>query len=208
MSMALSEVELTRVADDPYVHFGDLLQLVHLETGHAVASDVNDRDMRPGEEACAATAAPEVRAPCPRNTFVLLKYAGDPGAPREQVYEDDVLHYGQKIRLALNPASLGEDTTADGGTSPLCLFSKLLSSNHFAKYSRKQLVGLTFRNTYDTVWQVRAEPVHQWHASLPSCEPHDQHACMQQMHACVTCLHATKCRICRCWWGAAIAAPR
>jgi hypothetical protein len=33
MSTALAEVELSRAAADDYVHFGDVLQLVHLETG-------------------------------------------------------------------------------------------------------------------------------------------------------------------------------
>jgi hypothetical protein len=154
MSTALAEVELTKIADDPFVHFGDLLQLVHVETGHVLAGDVGEQDPRPAEEACAATAAPEVRAPCARNTFVLLKYQPDRNAALEPFYEDDVLHYGQKIRLALNPQSVGEPADAAGGSRPLCLFSKLQSSTHHSKYGRKQLVGLTSRNTYETVWTV------------------------------------------------------
>ncbi|GAX80724.1 hypothetical protein CEUSTIGMA_g8159.t1 [Chlamydomonas eustigma] len=73
MATALAEVELTKVADAPYVHCGDVVQLVHLEKG---------------------------------------------------------------------------------GPRPLCLFSKPPSNTHYAKYSRKQLVGLTYRDTFDTVWQV------------------------------------------------------
>jgi hypothetical protein len=156
MSTALGEVELTRVRDDPYVHFGDVLQVVHLESGHVVAGDVSAADTRPGEESCAATAATEVRAPCSRNTFVLLKYQPDAGAPLEPYYDDDTLRYGQKVRLALNPAALGEATTADGGSRPLVLFSKAQSMTHYSKYGRKQLVGLTARTAYDSVWQVRA----------------------------------------------------
>ena len=44
MACALEEVELTKVANDDYIHFGDVIQLVHVETGHVVASDVNDKD--------------------------------------------------------------------------------------------------------------------------------------------------------------------
>lgn len=37
-----------------------------------------------------------------------------------------------------------------GGPRPLCLFSKPVSTTHFSKYSRNQLVGFTFRETFDT----------------------------------------------------------
>lgn len=50
MSSALAEVELTRVQDDPYVHFGDVLQLVHLESGAVLACDVSDRVGNLGRE--------------------------------------------------------------------------------------------------------------------------------------------------------------
>ena len=154
MQTALAEVDLTRVSDDAYVHTGDLVQLVHLETGSTLAGDPHDADPRPGEEACAATAAIDVRSPCARNTFVILKYKPSKSSALEPYYEDDALRYGQKIRLALNPAANGLPLDSAGGPRPLCLFSKVLSTTHFAKYSRKQLVGLTYRETFDTVWQA------------------------------------------------------
>jgi len=43
MSVALAEVELSKVQDDSFVHFGDLLQLLHVNTGVALAGDVNDK---------------------------------------------------------------------------------------------------------------------------------------------------------------------
>ena len=154
MATALAEVELTRIADDPYVHCGDLVQIVHLETGMTLAGDVNDVDPRPGEEACAATAAPEIRSPCARNTFIVLKYRPNKASALEPYYEDDTLRYGQKIRLALNPAANSLPVDSAGGPRPLCLFSKPPSTTHYAKYSRKQLVGLTYRETFDTVFQA------------------------------------------------------
>ena len=63
--------------------------------------------------------------------------------------------YGQKIRLAANPLAYGEQPDAAGGSRPLCLFSRPVSPTHAAKYCRNQLVGCTYRNTYDTVWTVR-----------------------------------------------------
>ena len=97
------------------------------------------QDRRAGEHACAATAAPELTKPCARNTFILAKYT----APRLDVstthYEDDVLRYGQKIRLIANPAITGQPTDAGGGKAPLCLYSKPVSTTHHAKYSHNQV---------------------------------------------------------------------
>ena len=154
MQTALTEVELTRVSDDAYVHAGDLVQLVHLETGSTIAGDTHMVDPRPGEEACVATAAVDIRSPCARNTFVILKYKPSKMSALEPFYEDDALRYGQKIRLALNPAANGLPLDSAGGPRPLCLFSKAQSTTHYSKYSRKQLVGLTYRETFDTVWQA------------------------------------------------------
>lgn len=154
MSTALSEVEMTKIRDDPYVHFGDVIQLVHVDTGTVLACDVEDKDMRPGELACAATAAPEIRAPCARNTFLISKYRPPRMSALDTFYEDDVLRYGQKIRLLANPLAQGESLDSAGGPRPLCLFSRPVSTTHFAKYSRSQLAGFTWRHTYDSVWQV------------------------------------------------------
>lgn len=110
--------------------------------------------MRPGEEACAATGAPEIRAPCSRNTVLVTKYVAPKNSSADVQYDDDVLRYGQKIRLVASPAAQGYAMDASGGPAPLYLFSRPLSMQHFAKYSRQQLVGFTHRSTYDTVWTV------------------------------------------------------
>lgn len=159
LSQTLAEVELSRIADDPYVHFGDVVQLVHVDTGCVLAGDPGEQDTRPGEQSCLASAAPDVRAPCARNTLILTKYV----APKSNAsvldpeYDDDVLHYGQKVRVVLYPSAYGpqSDVTSAGGPRPLCLFSKPISTTHAAKYSRQQLVGFTYRaDSYDCVWQV------------------------------------------------------
>ncbi len=43
MSTALAPVEMTKVRDDACVHFGDVLQLVHVKTGSLLAVDVEDK---------------------------------------------------------------------------------------------------------------------------------------------------------------------
>lgn len=40
---ALDEVELTKIRDDPYVHFGDVLQLVHVDTGCVLSVDTGTK---------------------------------------------------------------------------------------------------------------------------------------------------------------------
>lgn len=43
MQTACSPVEMTKVRDDPYVHFGDIVQLLHVNTGCLLAVDVEDK---------------------------------------------------------------------------------------------------------------------------------------------------------------------
>jgi hypothetical protein len=50
----------------------------------------------------------------------------------------------------------GEALDADGGSRPLALYSRPVSSTSAARYSGAQLVGWTWRAaSYDAVWQVR-----------------------------------------------------
>lgn len=43
MQTGLSPVELTTAAEEPYVHFGDVLQLAHAHTGAVLVVDVADK---------------------------------------------------------------------------------------------------------------------------------------------------------------------
>ncbi|KAG2423989.1 hypothetical protein HXX76_014815 [Chlamydomonas incerta] len=156
MAATLADLDLTKVADDPYIHFGDVVQLVHVDTGCVLAGDPADADTRTGESTCAATAAPDVRAPCPRNSLILLPYVPPKTATAlEPPYDDAIVHYGQKVRLALHPGASGDPADSGGGPRPLCLFSKPVSTTHAARYSRQQLVGFTTRtDSFDCVWTV------------------------------------------------------
>lgn len=137
VSQALQAVELTKVAEGPYVQFGDYIQLVHLATGCTLAADTGDRDPRAAERACAATGAPEVRAPVARNTFCVLPFKPAKTAVPEPDYGDSVLRYGAKVRLAAHPTYTGDPTPLlSDDAQPLCLFSKPVSMTHSAKYVR------------------------------------------------------------------------
>eukprot|EP00878_Enallax_costatus_P043536 GHUV01051552.1.p1 GENE.GHUV01051552.1~~GHUV01051552.1.p1 ORF type:complete len:182 (+),score=32.28 GHUV01051552.1:140-685(+) len=103
MATALALVEMTKIRDDPYVHFGDILQLVHVKTGCLLAVDVEDKDPRPGEQTCAGSGTAATIDPVARNTFLISKYIPNQPTPLEPQWEGDVLRYGQKIRLLANP---------------------------------------------------------------------------------------------------------
>jgi hypothetical protein len=57
-------------------------------------------------------------------------------------YSDDVLRYGQKIRVLVNPAVLGLPVDSAGGPSPHYLFSKPMSTTHHSKYTHHQVCPL------------------------------------------------------------------
>eukprot|EP00879_Flechtneria_rotunda_P021613 GHRR01022780.1.p1 GENE.GHRR01022780.1~~GHRR01022780.1.p1 ORF type:complete len:394 (+),score=136.20 GHRR01022780.1:107-1288(+) len=156
MRVALAEVEMTKIRDDPYVHFGDVLQLVHVDTGAVLSVDVEDKDPCPGELSCAACASTELRVPLARNTLLIAKYVPSQSTPLDPQWSDDVLHYGQKMRLLANPMAQAEPLDAAGGEQPLALYSRPISVNCAARYSRHQLVAYTWKPTsYDSVWQVQ-----------------------------------------------------
>ncbi len=68
------------------------MQVVHLDSSAVVAVDVGDVDIRPGQDACAATASPSITAACARNSLVLLRYQPPAGLKTlEPDYGDETL---------------------------------------------------------------------------------------------------------------------
>jgi hypothetical protein len=61
MQTACCPVEMTKVRDDPYVHFGDVVQLLHVNTGCLLAIDVEDK-VRAVASAAATAAALKSRS--------------------------------------------------------------------------------------------------------------------------------------------------
>lgn len=43
MSKALKEVDLTKISDDPYVHFGDVLQLLQPDNHAVLCCNVDEK---------------------------------------------------------------------------------------------------------------------------------------------------------------------
>ena len=140
------------------------------------------QDNRVGENACMVTCQVAGQSfPAARNTFYLSKYIPERPSVNDLMFEGDVLRYGQKVHIHMGPAYAGEEKWS--------LFSKIVCPTHFAKHSHHQLVGMTTRANYETVWQVRSP--HICHNSYscssglpcqtqgsrgPSCRDLQQHA--------------------------------
>ena len=146
------QVDLTKAASDEYVHFGDVVQLENVTSGAVVAVDVESRDPSPAENSCAVSASFHVEA-CARNTFTLEPYVPRTAkaAAMMPVYDDDVLHYGQKVKLVVNPAA----TDGSNWNVEKCFVrSFAVSQTHFAKYSRRGEVVASGNDSYECVFEI------------------------------------------------------
>lgn len=128
------------------------MQLENVTSGAVVAVDVESRDPRPAENACAVSASFHVDA-CARNTFTFEPYVPRTAkaAAMLPTYDDDVLHYGQKVKLAVNPAAI-EGSDWDVATCRLKSFT--VSQTHFAKFSRRCEVVASGNDSYECVFEV------------------------------------------------------
>ncbi|KAL0027877.1 hypothetical protein WJX77_012447 [Trebouxia sp. C0004] len=155
VTIALQPVNCSTVRNDDLVHFGDVLQLANVGAAAFLTCDIEDRDTRVGDFSCAVSATvSNDSVAC--NTFLIAKYSPAQPSIYDREYLDDALHYGQKLRIIANPMVQGETLDGVGGSRPLYLYSRPVGTTHFAKFSRHQLVALTDRASYDTVWQVVA----------------------------------------------------
>ena len=146
------QVDLTKAASDEYVHFGDVVQLENVTSGAVVAVDVESRDPRPAENSCAVSASFHVEA-CARNTFTLEPYVPRTAkaAAMMPVYDDDVLHYGQKVKLVVNPAAM---EGSNWNVEKCFVKSFTVSQTHFAKYSRRGEVVASGNDSYECVFEI------------------------------------------------------
>mmetsp|Transcript_18271 Transcript_18271/g.45445 ORF Transcript_18271/g.45445 Transcript_18271/m.45445 type:complete len:296 (-) Transcript_18271:170-1057(-) len=147
MNTALQKVELTSVVADEYVRFGDVFQLENLSSGAVVSVDVENKDPRAAENSCAVSAS-FILEPCARNTFTLEKYAPPASSVLTLTYDDDLLHYGQKVKFVVNAAAQGDAAAA------IKLKSYPVSTTHFAKFSRFCEVVASGNDSYECVFEV------------------------------------------------------
>mmetsp|Transcript_19170 Transcript_19170/g.36701 ORF Transcript_19170/g.36701 Transcript_19170/m.36701 type:complete len:408 (-) Transcript_19170:219-1442(-) len=156
MQRALAPIVLTKIADDGYLHFGDLCQVGSCVSGAVLSIDTEDTDPRPGEHACAVSASQSLE-PRVRNTFLLVKYippANPKGVLHAPTYNDELVHYGQHLHLVAHPQAFGLELDDKGGPDPWYVRSMPQSMNHFSKLTRHQEISATPRNSYHCVWQI------------------------------------------------------
>ena len=113
--------------------------MLHNQENNAdLVLDIGDRVVG-NDEAYACTSNSNGIGPVTRSVFMIEKMDEKDG------YKDDIVHYGQKIRIVSNPLIFPKK---------LYLRSLSVSPLHFARFSRKQEVALQTQLNYDTVWII------------------------------------------------------
>ena len=140
------------------VRFGDIVMLANVASGTAVAADVEDADPRADELSCAVSASAHP-APVARNTWSFEKYAPKASAFLTPTWDDDLVRYGQKVKIALNAAagaisgsrSRSEADASDGKNR---LRSYAVSTTRCAKRSRFCEVAVSAFDSYECVFEI------------------------------------------------------
>ena len=141
------------------VRFGDIVMLANVASGAAVAADVEDADARGDELACAVSASTRP-APAARNTWSFEKYAPRASAFLTPTWDDDLVRYGQKVKIVLNAAAGAISGAASGAAANDAaetknrLRSYAVSTTRFAKRSRFCEVAVSAFDSYECVFEI------------------------------------------------------
>jgi len=140
---ALQPAMLQPKANDGYVHFGDVVMLFNQATDGCLACDPQE----PLTEDTFATTSTWYTEPCSRNTFHIQRWEGR-GDKKDAMFDfrDDVVHFGQKILLKVNPAL---------ASSGAALASYPRTPTSFSRYSRNLEVVMQRQSNWAAVWEVQ-----------------------------------------------------
>lgn len=151
LSISLTEQKLAKslaraphsFSEDGKLHFGFSVMLFNAKTNGNLSIDVGDK-IPSLEEAYAVTVNSKGLGPLSRSTFIICRMDDKETAP------DDLVHYGQKIRIQANPNIFHK---------PLYMKSCPISPQAYARFSRFQEVSMYTKATFDTVWSIEhADP--------------------------------------------------
>ena len=127
---------------DGKLRFGDSVMLLNKMTNGFLVFDMSDK-ITSHDEAYACTTTDKDIGPVARAVFIISKAEQD-------AFQDNILRYGQKIKLESNPYIYGKK---------LYLHSCQVSPQFYARFSRHQEVCFTAKNVYNTVWRIlHADP--------------------------------------------------
>lgn len=125
-------------SEDNKLRFGDKVMVLNKKTEGYLVFDLGDK-ITTHDEAYASTTSTKAKTPSARNIFVLTR------AEDGDDFDDDVIHYGQKIRIQANKYITGKNLYLHScQISPLC----------YARFSRHQEVCMHVKKIYNTVWTV------------------------------------------------------
>jgi len=88
-------------SDDGNLRFGDKVMILNKETEGYLVFDMGDKIVT-HDEAYANTTSKKAKTASSRNIFVLTR-------AEEDEFEDDVIHYGQKVRIQANKYITGKN---------------------------------------------------------------------------------------------------
>lgn len=124
-------------SNDGLIRFGDSLMVKNKASNGVLVFDSGDR-ITSHDEAYACTTTDKNVGPIARSVIVITKAEAD-------AHTDNLLRFGQKIRLESTTHLLGKKTY---------LHSCQISPLAFARFSRNQEVCMISKNIYNTVWRV------------------------------------------------------
>jgi hypothetical protein len=135
-------------SEDGLIKYGDSIVLAHKQTGGSLACDPFEAAGFDSSEFNASVC--ESTSSMARNTFVITKV--DEADPSEYVA------WGTPFRLMCNP-SLRVDEETNMLQPPLFLASSLKNERKASPLSNNQLVYMTAKVTYSTVWKTQMPAV-------------------------------------------------
>jgi len=135
-------------SEDGLVKYGDSIVLAHKQTGGSLACDPFEAAGFDSSEFNASVC--ESTSSMARNTFVITKV--DESDPSEYVA------WGTPFRLMCNP-SLRVDENTNMLQPPIYLASCLKNERKASPLSNNQLVYMTAKTTYSTVWKAQMPAV-------------------------------------------------
>jgi len=140
-----ASVDCTSLYPDGLVRFGDIVMIKNSDSDGLLSVDLDEFTGNGQLRKYTAVTTTVADAPCKRNTWFILRIDSENDDFYRQNGEEDIVHYGQKFKLMLNP-----DLAPSG--APLFLQTEMVSATLFSKVSKKQEVSLKEQGTFEFAW--------------------------------------------------------
>ncbi len=134
----MQPVQLSRA--DGVVKFNDIMLLRSSHTGGVLSGDTGDYCGNDNEELYMVTASPDNNA-YSRSAWRIVRYREE----KREFSDPRVLHYGEQFHIVTHP---------DFHVKPLYLYSTMKTIMVSSKLKSEQLVALSSRPSWNTVWFV------------------------------------------------------